>query len=276
MDGAHAGGTRAESRVPNRNWHNLEQVIDLYKAAVQKGENVIGYIENNAYVPAQKRLMDYYDGKAPTFAFSGSYKDDGDVAKHFGSQYGPSRYERMAVPDAEIQNYLSSAHPPEVAQDIYLRKFAGGRSKLFYKTDPLEDYQDHQIKLQDHKTKGLMDEARFRGIELSNEHKAFKLDEERRGAGGAGAGGGNLIENILTHSQTGEADWKDGNGTDKTLPHSGYDLNRFRVPGKNAAHIAELPLYGDQNSVADWAEDGIEKNKGWMGVRRWRHQRSLC
>ena len=267
---------------------NLE-AISQAKEAMRKGESLLGEVRkingSDQYVSATEQMQDYYLGKTPRFTFKGSYKDDSDqMIKHFGSQYGPSKFERMQVPDAEIQNYLKSAYSPEVASDIYYNKFVRNGSKLFYKVDPLEDkldflykQQDQAIQLENQGTKRQMDRLRFTGLQQANAIRQGKLNEmnrEQQEAADPGAYMRKMIPRSLPQQGVEYNEAKEVAGN-KVLTHSGYDLRNFidqKTPGKKMARFNALDILSKQSSEAIGSLIGAEKTPitkenptGWRG-----------
>ena len=165
---------------------NLEQ-ISLAKEAMKKGENLVGEVRTvggkQNYVPATQQLADYYAGKTPGFTFSGSYKDDDSLIKHFNSDYalGQSPFVQTAVSEAEKQNYLLATNDRPVALDKYMRRYKD--ATVYYKTKPLDEKLEFDNKLEDRAIKHKMQAAQYEGIGLSNELKRKKLSVLNNGWG---------------------------------------------------------------------------------------------
>jgi len=260
---------------------NLEAIMQA-KKAIADGKQVIGQVINQngklAYRSAESDLMDYYAGKTPEFAFRGAYKDDPDaVVKHFGSQYGRSKFLREPVADAEIQNYLATTHDPQIAADIYFRQFSGGHRKIFYKSDPLEDQQEFIWKGQDQ----AMQRASFSSSErlksqqmqtgsLRNQLLASKVSDAKRQAQIDNTPGGylrSLMPSFMAENSSIEYKTDGDLKGNKVLPHSGYDLGRFGGEQRGAVRFNSLQVF-DKGVDALAAMVGATRTKdGFAGGR---------
>lgn len=256
---------------------NLEQ-ITLAKDAMKKGENLVGEVRTvggkQTYVPATQQLADYYAGKTPGFTFSGSYKDDDSLIKHFNSDYAPgqSPFVQTAVSEAEKQNYLLATNDRPVALDKYMRRYKD--ATVYYKTKPLDEKLEFDNKLEDRAIKHKMQAAQYEGIGLSNELKRKKLSVLNNAAGGGSDPGAYLRQMIPQSTPQPDLAYDDdpelaGN---KVLRHAGYDLAAFGGKATGKASFSAIDILDKQSAGALGNLVGAEKvpvtkenPSGWQG-----------
>jgi len=121
---------------------NKENVA-MAREAIKKNENLTGRFENGKYVPAENQLLEFMQGKKPTFQFEGSYKPDSQfVYDYFNKMDNPygSKYDRNAfAPEQDVLNVVTGKYGDKNGRDLFYRQFQG-RSVPF-KRYSLEDQQ---------------------------------------------------------------------------------------------------------------------------------------
>ncbi|GAB3334125.1 hypothetical protein GCM10027299_42160 [Larkinella ripae] len=246
---------------------NRAQVASHQKA-INDGKHLIGRVVTDKsgkqrYITADSDLMAYFDGREgfEDYIFKGAYKDEEDgVYDHFSKTTAPGQFswQKVKVAPSEIQNLLRSKYSPEIADDIYFRKYQN--PNLYYKQMPYEDY----VKYQQGQAEYQMD------MRLKNQQyneNAFDLGKKQRDDRAEQAERsqtpGNFLLSQLQHAQEGPAldVRRAGN---RQLPYSKVDWNEMVAKGSRLA-LNKVAPYGVEKLIDQHLDLREAKGKGETG-----------
>lgn len=156
------------------------EYVAMAREAMKKSEDLVGTFDQNGnYISAESQLLNYMNGKSPTYEFKGSYKPDTKaIYDYFGKMDNPngSKFDRNAyVPDQEVQNMAISTMGGAKGMDMY-HKYLRGR-QVPYKRYSLEDQKLFNT---DIANKNSMMQSRSANTAIARERLQLARDKQNK------------------------------------------------------------------------------------------------